>query len=61
MVAEGSCDAYFEYGIHIISFCFFFFSGVPLNLLHRCILCSATKKLAEQISPLLTHVNFPDD
>ena len=35
--------------------------GGPLNLLHRCILCSATKELAGQISPLLTHVNFPDD
>jgi hypothetical protein len=35
--------------------------GGPLNLLHRCILCSATKQLAEQISPLLTHVDFPDD
>jgi fructose-1,6-bisphosphatase/inositol monophosphatase family enzyme len=36
-------------------------SGGPLNLLHRCILCTATKTLAEQISPLLTHVSFPDD
>jgi hypothetical protein len=35
--------------------------GGPLDLLHRCILCAATKKLAEQISPLLTHVAFPDD
>lgn len=36
-------------------------SGGPLNLLHRCILCTASKELAEQISPLLTHVDFPDD
>ena len=36
-------------------------SGGPLNLLHRCILCTASKKLAEQISPLLTHVDFPHD
>ena len=90
MVAEGSCDAYFEYGIHIWDYGkqkFFFFtsrnlvssiaagdliareagaytcdpSGGPLNLLHRCILCTATKQLAGQISPLLTHVSFPDD
>jgi myo-inositol-1(or 4)-monophosphatase len=90
MVAEGSCDAYFEYGIHIWdygknkfdffdikkSFCFIAAgdliareagaytcdpSGGSLNLLHRCILCTATKNLAEQISPLLTHVSFPDD
>ena len=96
MVAEGSCDAYFEYGIHIwdygtkskfdfhfsplfVFFLSFFLlaagdliareagaytcdpSGGPLNLLHRCILCTATKNLAEQISPLLTHVDFPHD
>ncbi len=95
MVAEGSCDAYFEYGIHIWDYgkiksdfydikeqnrCCFSSSlaagdliareagaytcdpsGGPLNLLHRCILCTATKKLAEQISPLLIHVSFPDD
>ncbi|CAF4132391.1 unnamed protein product, partial [Rotaria magnacalcarata] len=36
-------------------------SGGPLNLLHRCILCTASKELAGQISPLLTHVDFPDD
>lgn len=92
MVAEGSCDAYFEYGIHIWDYGRINFSrrrsvfskvnsllaagdliareagaytcdpsGGPLNLLHRCILCSATKQLAGQISPLLTHVVFPDD
>ena len=90
MVAEGSCDAYFEYGIHIWDYGKTQFdlqkknnlfsslaagdliareagaytcdpSGGPLNLLHRCILCTATKQLAEQISPLLTHVPFPDD
>ena len=36
-------------------------SGVPLNLVHRRILCAATKELAEQISPLLTHLDFPHD
>ncbi|CAF1033472.1 unnamed protein product [Rotaria sordida] len=73
LLAEGSCDAYFEYGIHIWDYAAGDLiareagaytcdpSGGPLNLLHRCILCTATKKLAEQISPLLTHVNFPDD
>ncbi len=35
--------------------------GAPLNLVHRRILCAATKELAEQISPLLTHIDFPHD
>ncbi|CAF1390979.1 unnamed protein product [Adineta steineri] len=73
MVAEGSCDAYFEYGIHIWDYAAGDLiareagaytcdpSGGPLNLLHRCILCTATKQLAGQISPLLTHVDFSDD
>ncbi|CAM2727367.1 unnamed protein product [Rotaria socialis] len=73
MVAEGSCDAYFEYGIHIWDYAAGDLiareagaytcdpSGGPLNLLHRCILCTASKELAGQISPLLTHVDFPDD
>ena len=92
LVAEGSCDAYFEYGIHIWDYgklrgeTLFFVderlvfctaagdliareagaytcdpSGGPVNLRHRCILAAATKQLAEQISPLLTHVDFPDD
>ncbi|UJR22081.1 hypothetical protein I4U23_025147 [Adineta vaga] len=68
MVAEGSCDAYFEYGIHIWDYAAGDLiareagaytcdpSGGPLNLLHRCILCTATKELAQQISPLLTHM-----
>jgi hypothetical protein len=54
--------------IHQVKLPFFYLNnshfhhpGGPLNLLHRCILCSATKQLAEQISPLLTHVDFPDD
>ena len=93
LVAEGSCDAYFEYGVHIwdygkknkhhpnpfsnykyVSFiaagdliareagaytcdpC-----GAPLNLVNRRILCAASKELAEQISPLLTPVDYPHD
>ncbi|CAF1176246.1 unnamed protein product [Adineta ricciae] len=70
MVAEGSCDAYFEYGIHIWDYAAGDLiareagaytsdpSGGPLNLLHRCILCTATKELAQQITPLLTHMKI---
>ncbi len=36
-------------------------SGASLNLVHRRILCTASKELAEQISPLLTHIDFPHD
>lgn len=36
-------------------------SGGALNLVHRRVLCAATKELAEQISPLLTHIDFPHD
>jgi myo-inositol-1(or 4)-monophosphatase len=91
LVAEGACDAYFEYGVHIwdygknklFDFLFYdpFFSslaagdliareagaytcdpsGAALNLIHRRILCTASKELAEQISPLLTHIDFPHD
>ncbi len=35
--------------------------GAPLNLVNRRILCAASKELAEQISPLLTHIDFPHD
>ena len=38
-----------------------FFSGGPLNLIHRRILCAGTKELAEQISPLLKHIDYPHD
>lgn len=91
LVAEGCCDAYFEYGVHIWDYGkkknsqFFSYhnfvsltaagdliareagaytcdpSGAPLNLVNRRVLCAATKELAEQISPLLTPIDFPHD
>jgi myo-inositol-1(or 4)-monophosphatase len=91
LVAEGACDAYFGYGVHIWDYGkqklldFFLYdhffslsaagdliareagaytcdpSGATLNLVHRRILCTASKELAEQISPLLTHIDFPHD
>jgi hypothetical protein len=44
-----------------IYYLYFILLGAPLNLVHRRILCAATKELAEQISPLLTHIDFPHD
>ncbi|CAF1328161.1 unnamed protein product [Rotaria sordida] len=73
LVAEGACDAYFEYGVHIWDYAAGDLiareagaytcdpSGASLNLIHRRILCAATKELAEQISPLLTHIDYPHD
>ncbi|CAF0844585.1 unnamed protein product [Didymodactylos carnosus] len=72
-VAEGSCDAYFEYGIHCWDIaagdliareagCFTSDpTGDPLDIMKRQILCTATKQLAMQLIPLLTHVDFPSD
>ncbi|CAF1053554.1 unnamed protein product [Adineta steineri] len=73
LIAEGCCDAYYEYGVHIWDYAAGDLiareagaytcdpSGAPLNLVHRRILCAATKELAEQISPLLTHIDYPHD
>ncbi|CAF4363601.1 unnamed protein product [Rotaria magnacalcarata] len=64
LVAEGSCDAYFEYGVHIWDYAAGDLiareagaytcdpSGAPLNLIHRRVLCAATKELAEQMIKL---------
>jgi len=72
-VAEGSCDAYFEYGIH----CWDIAAGElicreagayvcdptgdPLNIMNRRILATASKELSAQIIPLLTHIDMPSD
>ncbi len=45
----------------LIFYLCFLFLGTPLNLVHRRILCAATKELAEKISPLLTHIEYPHD
>ncbi|CAF1463673.1 unnamed protein product [Adineta ricciae] len=69
LVAEGSCDAYFEYGLDIWDYaagdliareaCTYTCdpSGGPLNLQDHRILCTATKILAEQSSPLISYIN----
>ncbi|CAF0736898.1 unnamed protein product [Adineta ricciae] len=73
LIAEGSCDAYVEYGAYIWDYAASDLiareagaytcdpTGAPLNLSHRRMLCAATKELAEQISPLLTHIDYVSD
>ncbi|KAK0418813.1 hypothetical protein QR680_013786 [Steinernema hermaphroditum] len=69
-VAQGSVDAYAEYGIHawdiaaatvIVREAGGFVidpNGAELNVMGRKVLCAGTKKLAEELSGMLTHADF---
>ena len=69
-VAQGSVDAYVEYGIHswdiaaaavILREAGGFLidpTGTEFNIMNRKVLCAGTEKLAREISGLLTHVDF---
>uniref|UniRef100_A0A1I7YA06 Inositol-1-monophosphatase n=1 Tax=Steinernema glaseri TaxID=37863 RepID=A0A1I7YA06_9BILA len=69
-VAQGSVDAYAEYGIHAWDIAAATVivreaggividpTGAELNVMGRKVLCAGTKKLAEELSGMLTHVEF---
>jgi len=69
-VAQGSIDAYIEYGLHswdiaastlILTEAGGFVmdpTGKDFNLMGRKVLCAGTENLAREISVLLTHVDF---
>jgi len=69
-VAQGSIDAYVEYGLHcwdiaastlILTEAGGFISdptGKPFDLFSRKVLCAGTEKLANEISSTMTHVDF---
>ena len=73
LIAKGSCDLYYEYGIHIwdIAACALIAqeagcyvtggSGETLDPMKRTILVSSTKELADQVLPLLTPVAYESD
>ncbi|XP_061196273.1 inositol monophosphatase 1-like [Saccostrea echinata] len=73
MVASGSGEAYFEYGIHIwdIAAAGIIFteaggllidpSGRDVDLLSRQVLAACNQSIADQLIPLLTHVEFDRD
>jgi myo-inositol-1(or 4)-monophosphatase len=68
--AQGSVDAYIEYGLHSwdIAAAVVIYqeaggiiidpTGKPFNLMSRKILCASTESLAKEISQLFTHVEF---
>jgi len=70
MVAQGSIDAYVEYGLHcwdiaastliLLEAGGFIIdpTGKPFDLFSRKVLCASSEKLAREISGLLTHVEF---
>ncbi|KJH52390.1 hypothetical protein DICVIV_01367 [Dictyocaulus viviparus] len=70
MVAQGSCDAMVEYGLHawdiaaaavILSEAGGFLidpTGKPFNVMSRKILCASTEELAISLSNILTHADF---
>jgi myo-inositol-1(or 4)-monophosphatase len=71
--AQGSTDAYIEYGLHSWDICagvviyeeaggkLFDPTGKPFNLMSRKILCASTESLAKEISSLFTHAEFEDE
>ena len=72
-VANGSCDLYYEYGIHIWDIaasaliakeagCYVRgANGETLDPMKRTILVSSTKQLADQVLPHLTPVFYEAD
>lgn len=68
--AQGSVDAYIEYGLHSWDICAAVVilreaggylidpSGGPFDLMSRCVLCAGTEKLAREISQLFVHTKF---
>uniref|UniRef100_A0AC34QRQ5 Inositol-1-monophosphatase n=1 Tax=Panagrolaimus sp. JU765 TaxID=591449 RepID=A0AC34QRQ5_9BILA len=68
--AQGSIDAYIEYGLHSWDICAAVVilleaggflldpSGGPFDLMSRSVLCAGTEKLAREISALFTHTKF---
>ncbi|KAL5467589.1 hypothetical protein EMCRGX_G031844 [Ephydatia muelleri] len=73
MVACGSADAYFEYGIHCWDIAAadvivreaggvtMFPTGEPLDLMRRGVLAASTEQLARQMVPHINHIEFPRD
>uniref|UniRef100_A0A914CB37 Inositol-1-monophosphatase n=1 Tax=Acrobeloides nanus TaxID=290746 RepID=A0A914CB37_9BILA len=69
-VAQGSIDAYIEYGLRcwdaaaaavIVKEAGGYLidpTGGPFNLMSRCLLCAGEEKLAKEISSLFTHAKF---
>ncbi|KAI6182315.1 Inositol monophosphatase family-containing protein [Aphelenchoides bicaudatus] len=69
-VAQGSVDAYVEYGLHSWDICASTIvlteaggfiidpTGKPFDLFARKVLCAGSEKLAREMSELLTHVDF---
>lgn len=68
--AQGSIDAYVEYGLHSWDIagaavilkeaggCLMDPTGVEFNIMNRKVLCGGTEKLCREMSDLLTHVDF---
>jgi len=69
-VAQGSVDAYVEYGLHcwdiaaaavIVKEAGGFIidpTGADFNVMNRKVLCAGTEKLARELSGILTHVDW---
>ncbi|XP_048748193.1 inositol monophosphatase 1-like [Ostrea edulis] len=72
-VAEGKGEVYFEYGIHIWDFAaagIIFTeaggvlidpSGGDVDFLSRRVLAACNRDIADQLSPVLTHIEFDQD
>uniref|UniRef100_A0A0N5C8H9 Inositol-1-monophosphatase n=1 Tax=Strongyloides papillosus TaxID=174720 RepID=A0A0N5C8H9_STREA len=72
-VAQGSINAYVEYGIHCWDVaaagiivkeaggCLMDPTGGEFDIMSRKVLCSSTKKLGEELSKCLTHVEYPKE
>ncbi|CAB3407036.1 unnamed protein product [Caenorhabditis bovis] len=70
MVAQGSCDGYVEYGIHAWDVAapgvivkeaggaLIDPTGSEFNVMSRKVLCAGTPELANDLSKILTHVDF---
>uniref|UniRef100_A0A914DEA3 Inositol-1-monophosphatase n=1 Tax=Acrobeloides nanus TaxID=290746 RepID=A0A914DEA3_9BILA len=61
-VAQGSIDAYVEYGLHCWDIAAAAMilkeAGKPFNLMGRTVLCAGTPSLAKELSSALTHVEM---
>jgi len=72
-VANGSSDAYVEYGLHCWDMaaaalliteaggCVMDPTGAPFDVMSRRVLCAGSKELAKEISSILTHVPVARD
>ena len=73
MVACGSADAYFEYGIHCWDIAAadvivreaggvtMYPTGEPLDVMKRGVLCASSNQLAQQVCPHIGHLQYPYD